>query len=220
VRIISRPAGAATPLGRFADPSGWYSQLDPRWRGNRLGHGQQTMGDWGCLVTCQAMMLTAYGLRLTPAELNQRLLPLGNDGFRGSDVQFIAPTRLLAALQQGRNLRSWPNANVPWTQWTGEDPIARIDQALAAGHTVLAQVDREPNNAFYSSNTEQHWVILVARTPAGDDYMILDPITPAEQLHTQPASLMRKYGNRIASRPHEENLRNAIKSALIYRFAG
>lgn len=219
-RIVSLATGAGTPLGRFANPAGWYSQLDPRWSGLRLGHGQQDIGGWGCLLTCHAMMLTAFGLRLNPAELNQRLLLLGDSAFRGSNVQFAAPTHVLQGVQQMRHLRSWPTPEIPFTEWTGEDPIARIDRALTEGYVMLAQVDREPNNAFYHSNTEQHWVILLARTPARDDYLILDPIVPVDQTHTQPSSLMRKYGTVAPSRPHEENLRNAIKSALAYGYMG
>ncbi|MFW5941955.1 MAG: NBR1-Ig-like domain-containing protein [Chloroflexota bacterium] len=219
-RIVSQATGNATPLGRFADPSGWYSQLDPRWRADILGHGQQDIGGWGCLLTCYAIMLTAFGLRVDPAELNRRLRQQGEDAFRGSDVQFAAPTLVLPGVEKMRHLRSWPTPELPFTEWTGEDPIARIDGALADGYVMLAQVDREPNNAFYHSNTEQHWVILLARTPAGDDYLILDPIIPADQIHTQPTSLMRKYGSAAPSRPHKENLRNAIKSALAYRFVG
>lgn len=219
-RIVSQPGEMVTPLGRFADVSGWYSQHDPRWANELLGHGQQTIGAWGCLMTCQAIMLTAYGLRVTPADLNRRFKQLGDQGFRGSDVQFIAPTLLLGGLALGRNLRSWPSPEVPWAEWTGEDPIARIDKAIADGYTVLAQVDRAPNDAFYHSSTEQHWVILVTRTPDGSDYLMLDPITPAGQLQNQPLSLMRKYGNPAPNRSHEENLRHAIKSALIYLFSG
>ena len=220
-RIISLPAAGNSALGRFGDPAGWYSQLDPRWQAEQLGHGQQTIGAWGCLLVCQAMMLTACGLPITPSQLNQRLRVLGSSGFQGSNVQFVAPTLLLGSLEQGRNFRSWASPDIPWTEWDeGIDPIARIDQALAAGHIVFAQVDREPNNAFYHSNTEQHWVILVTRTPDGDDYLMLDPMTSPTQLRSQPVSLMLKYGNPAPSRPHTENLRNAIKSALIYRCNG
>jgi hypothetical protein len=219
-RIVSVPGGTETPLGRFNNTNGWYSQLDTNWAGDLLGHGRQTIGDWGCLLTCYSMMLTALGLRLNPGELNRRLLPLGDDGFRGSNVQFVAPTLLLPGLVQVGNFRSWPGTDIPFTTWTGADPIQRIDQALAAGQFVLAQVDRAPNNAYYNNGTEQHWVILLARTPAGDDYLVLDPIIRPERILEQPLSLMRKYGHAVAGRSHEENLRNAIKSALIYRYDG
>lgn len=217
-RIVSLAAGAAAPLGRFANPNGWYSQLDPRWLGERLGHGQQNIGGWGCLLTCYAMMLTAYGLPITPAELNRRLRQAGAAAFQGSNVQFAAPGLVLPGVQKMRHLRSWPTPEIAFTEWTGEDPIARIDNALAQGYVMLAQVDREPNNAAYYSTTEQHWVILLARTPQGDDYLVLDPNIPPHLVHTQPISLMQKYGSAAPSPSHEENLRNAIKSALAYWF--
>jgi hypothetical protein len=227
VKIVTRPgvpvvdgqppANTATALGRLLnDPTAWYSQLDRRWSGLNVGHGQQRIEAWGCLMTCMAMALTAYGARFDPATLNERLKREGENGFNGSNVQFIAPTFALTGLRQGRNLRSFEDSGVPFTQWTGEDPIVRIDNALAAGQMVLAQVDTKPNDSLFDSNIEQHWVILVKRTPAGDDYLILDPVVPADQVRDQPRSLMIKYGNRVAGQSNEINLRRAIKSALIY----
>jgi hypothetical protein len=49
---------------------------------------------------------------------------------------------------------------------------------------------------------------------------MLDPMTPANQVTDQPRSLMAKYGRRVPSRSNEENLRNAIQSALVYRYNG
>jgi hypothetical protein len=211
------PVDQGTALGRLInDPSAWYSQLDARWTRAVVGHGAQSIGAWGCLMTCMAMALTAYGSRFNPLELNERLKREGDNGFRGSNVQFIAPTYALPGLRQGRNLRSFEDTSIPSSQWTGEDPIARIDRSLAAGYIVLGQVDMKPNNSLYDSNIEQHWVILVKRTPSGDDYLILDPVIPAEQVLDQPRSLMVKYGNRMAGRSNEENLRHALKSALVY----
>jgi hypothetical protein len=211
------PVTTSTALGRLLnDPSAWYSQLDRRWAGLNVGHGPQRIEAWGCLMSCMAMALTAYGARFDPATLNERLKTEGNNGFIGSNVQFIAPTFLLTGLRQGRNLRSFEDSDVPFTQWTGEDPLARIDKSLASGYMVLAQVDTKPNDGLFNSNIEQHWVILVKRTPTGDDYLILDPVIPADQVGDQPRSLMVKYGNRIAGRTNDENLRHAIKSALVY----
>ena len=73
-RIVSLPSESGLALGPYSDPSGWYSQIDPRWKNDKLGFGQPTIGSWGCLMTCYAMMLTAYGLRFNPAELNSRLV--------------------------------------------------------------------------------------------------------------------------------------------------
>ncbi len=167
-------------------------------------------------MTCMAMGLTAYGARYNPLELNERLKTEGDNGFIGSNVQFIAPAFVLPGLRQGKNLRSFEDSAVPFTEWTGEDPLARIDNALALGQIVLAQVDTKPNDGLFDSNIEQHWVLLTKRTPGGDDYLILDPIIPPAQVNDQPRSLMVKYGNRVAGQTNEINLRNAIKSTIVY----
>jgi hypothetical protein len=211
------PASMGTALGRLLnDPTAWYSQLDSRWARLTVGHGPQRIEAWGCLMTCMAMGLTAYGARFNPAELNERLKTEGDNGFIGSNVQFIAPAIVLPGLRQGANLKSFEDSDIPFAKWTGEDPIGRIDTALAKGQIVLAQVDTKPNDGLFNSNIEQHWVILVKRTPAGDDYLILDPVVPADQVRDQPRSLMVKYGNRVAGQTNEINLRRAIKSTLVY----
>ena len=208
---------ATTALDRLLnDPSAWYSQLDGRWSGVNVGHGAQRIEAWGCLMTCMAMALTAYGSRFDPIQLNDRLKLEGDNGFIGSNVQFIAPTFVLSGLRQGKNLRSFEDSSIPFSEWTGEDPLGRIDTALALGQIVLAQVDTKPNDGLFNSNIEQHWVIIVRRTPAGDDYLILDPVVPADQVRDQPRSLMVKYGNRVAGQSNDINLRNAVKSTIVY----
>lgn len=214
--VDGQPSGG-TPLSRLLnDPSAWYSQLDPRWAKTPVGHGQQRIESWGCLLTCMAMALTAHGARFTPAELNERLKTEGNDGFVGANVQFRGPTKVLTGLRQGENVQTFERSPVSAAVWTGEDQIKRIDRNLAAGAIVLAQVDTQPNNGQYDSNIEQHWVILVQRTPGGDDYLMLDPVVPAGKAGEQPKSLMLKYGSRQPGRSHEDNLREAIKSTLVY----
>ena len=208
---------ATTALDRLLnDPTAWYSQLDTHWSGITIGHGAQRIEAWGCLMTCMAMALTAYGARFDPLQLNERLKLEGDNGFIGSNVQFIAPAYVLAGLRQGKNIRSFEDSEIPFTEWTGENPLGRIDTALALGQIVLAQVDTKPNDGLFNSNIEQHWVIIVRRTPAGDDYLILDPVVPADQVRDQPRSLMVKYGNRVAGQSNEMNLRNAIKSTIVY----
>ena len=224
-KIVSTPAQGVvdgqttggTPLSRLVnDPTAWYSQLDPRWAKTAVGHGQQRIESWGCLMSCMAMALTAHGRRLTPLELNDRLKSEGDNGFRGGNVQFIGPTYVLSGLRQGNNKRTYENPVLDATTWDSEDQLARIDRNLAAGAIVLAQVDTRPNDGLYNSNIEQHWVIIVKRTPDGGDYLIIDPVVPADQVRNQPRSLMLKYGDRKANRSNDENLRQAIKSTLVY----
>ena len=129
-------------------------------------------------------------------------------------MQFVAPTDVLPGLIMRSNLRSWRSPDIPNTFWQeGIDPLKRIDDALASGHVIIAQVDYDRNDAVI----DQHWVILLQRTPAGDDYEILDPFVLHNQIASQPLSLMALYGHPNPSRSHDENLRDAIKSALLYQ---
>jgi hypothetical protein len=203
----------STPLSRLlADTSIWYSQVDPRWRGDQLGYGRETIGTWGCLMTCMSMALSANGTRLNPKEMNQKLknMPPNQGGFdrTNSIVKFLAPA-YLGGLQYNKNVKSWPNKQVDWAEWTGENPISRIDQALAKGHIVVAQVDTRLNTAV----VDQHWVVIVKRS--GDDYQIIDPLTPPDAAN-RITSLKARYMNHIPSESVETNLRNAIISTMVY----
>jgi hypothetical protein len=215
---VSESPGENTPLTRLLnDPSIWYSQLDPAWQGQKLGEGQATIGSWGCLMTCMAMALTVNGTPVTPQQLNEKAKAAG--AFGGSAIQFYAPGSI-GGLKYKMNVASWPDSGVAHAVWTGEDPIQRIDNALADGLIVIAQVDTKPNNGFYNSDNEQHWVVIVKRTPDGSDYLMIDPLTLPKHANTQPRSLMSKYGSPAPSASHETNLRNAIKSTLVYHKPG
>ena len=210
---VTDSATATTPLARLlADGTLWYSQVDPRWRGDQLGFGSQSIGTWGCLMTCMAMALSAYGTRLNPQELNQKLknLPPNQGGFQqGSSVTAFAVPAFLGGLNNNRNVKSWPNKQVDWAEWTGENPISRIDRALAQGHIVVAQVDTQLNTAV----VDQHWVVIVKRS--GDDYQIIDPLTPPSA-GNRITSLKARYMRYVPSDSAETNLRNAIISTMVY----
>jgi hypothetical protein len=163
------------------------------------------------------MMLTAYGKRITPLELNRSLksLPEGQ-GFFGQSVAFIAPTHVLGGLRKKENARCHPDEAIENSVWLGGDPLVRIDATLADGQVVLAQVDSDRTDM----DIDQHWVILIQRTHDGSDYLMLDPLTTPENVNSQFASLMTRYGRRDASLDSAENLRRTIKSALVYRYEG
>ncbi len=131
-------------------------------------------------------------------------------GFKKTDsvVKFLAPA-YLGGLQYNKNVQSWPNKKVDWAVWTGENPISRIDQALARGYIVVAQVDTKLNTAV----VDQHWVVIVKRT--GDDYQIIDPLTPPN-VSARITSLKAKYMRSVPSQSVETNLRNAIISTMVY----
>lgn len=49
-----------------------YSQRDPRWKDVILGKSNTTIGDYGCTITCLAMLT-----ELTPDEVNRRMNAAG-----------------------------------------------------------------------------------------------------------------------------------------------
>lgn len=50
-----------------------YRQKDPRWAYQKLGFSSYTIGNYGCAITSICNFLSAYGLVITPGELNKKL---------------------------------------------------------------------------------------------------------------------------------------------------
>lgn len=185
-----------------------YSQNDPQWKNNQLGRGSQTMGQFGCLLSCMAMMLTGFGETYTPWTLNQAFLRLAQGfGFDGSNVYFNAPNTLISHVNFHGNWKPYPETGATFADY---DPnlIARIDHELAIGSGVIIQVDMDPVDP-YTFGQEQHWVFVLGRQ--GNDYLVLDPI------NGHSISLLAKYGQQTKPQDSIETLKGAIKSALIYR---
>ena len=199
VRIIAdrRPVGSLT----------YYSQNDPRWRNRTLGKGPKTLGQFGCLLTCCAMMLTGYGESCDPWELNNQINGLSQYGFSGSNMYFVAPAVAYGHLKFHGNHKPYADTGATFASYDA-NLINRIDMSLERGHGVLIQVDFNPNNA-YNPGAEQHWVLAIARR--GDDYVAVDPLR-GEQI-----SLLSKYGRQSRPQDANEALKGAIKSALFYQ---
>ena len=51
-----------------------YSQRDPRWADERLGTGELSIGQVGCLVSAAASMLASWGVATDPHRLNEFVL--------------------------------------------------------------------------------------------------------------------------------------------------
>jgi hypothetical protein len=178
------------PVGEsLASP---LSQRDPRWKDLRLGHAgsPKTIGEWGCLATCFAMLANALGESTTPAQLNDAMVRKG--GFLELYLtKWNALSDVYSSIVYGGKFG--PRA----------DMTALIDASLAEGRPVAVMVDFT-NDTPYTEN-DQHWVLIVAKD--GADYRINDPwLWPPQE-----ASLRERYGR--AQRP----LQDAILSAIFYR---
>ncbi|MDJ0754334.1 MAG: NBR1-Ig-like domain-containing protein [Ardenticatenaceae bacterium] len=188
VRIhVPEPQGTQ---GRIAP----LSQNDPRWKGIRLGdsNSDQTIGEWGCLLTCLTMTANALGKNLLPAGLNDRMVRKSLF-FDHKVTPWNTLSRLYSDIIYDGRMVAKSNPNI--TDF--------IDNSLKAGHPVAVQVDYTPKSPY--TPNDQHWVLVVGRQ--GDDYRVNDPwIFPSVE-----TSLRMRYG-----RPGKL-LRDSIISAVFYR---
>jgi hypothetical protein len=131
-------------------------QNDEKWKNTKLGHSNETIGGWGCLVTSVTMMLNGMGYNETPETVNEKMK--GKGGFQGaffipSMLPYTYPSLIYSGIQ--------PCESSP-------APIGQIDAALAAGKPVILQVDWNKQ-----AGIQTHFVLV--KEKKGDDYVLYDP---------------------------------------------
>ncbi|MBI5838606.1 MAG: hypothetical protein HZB19_00755 [Chloroflexi bacterium] len=131
-------------------------QNDEKWKNKKLGHSNETIGGWGCLLTSVTMMLNGIGYNETPETVNEKMKSAG--GFQGA---FFIPSVLPYV---------WPNCAYRDMQpcESFPAPIALIDAAVAAGKPVILQVDWNKQ-----AGIQTHFVLV--KEKVGDDYALYDP---------------------------------------------
>lgn len=164
-----------------------FSQRDPKWANEKLGTSGVTIGDYGCALTCLAMLECYYGFDTDPLQLNQLFIEKG--------------------VYANRNLISWyvidkANEYVKLTEWihceTTPAPLKRIDEELNAGRPVICDVDTNP----MEPGEQMHFVVVIGKTEDGH-YIINDPWTGEEYFfdakYGDPAKGI--FGMRLISGP-------------------
>ena len=140
-----------------------YSQRDPRWADERLGTGELSIGQVGCLVSAAASMLASWGMATDPHRLNDflkgsfgfvddNLFVFGSiDGLACRFVRFVGCERTAA-------------------------PMEELWAAVTEGYGVLCCVDATPGGKL-----DRHWVWLYGAPEEGQDrqgrhsWLIVDP---------------------------------------------
>lgn len=147
----------------------FYSQLDPLWKGDKLGNSSSTIGSQGCAVTCLAMLLKYRGADVDPRKLNNWLKTNGGYTADGSIANWIIPGRYNG------------------TSWMGYDSapqlvsISNLASRLSSNQLVIAKSARFANST--------HFVVLFSTSTDGKTGYYLDPYDP-------PATCtMRKIGD-------------------------
>jgi uncharacterized protein YgiM (DUF1202 family) len=131
-------------------------QNDETWKSTPLGNSKETIGSWGCLLTSVTMMLNGIGYNETPVTANEKFKSAG--GFNGA---LFMPSFLPYV---------WPNCAYrdmqPCEAYPA--PISQIDAAVAAGKSVILQVDWNKQVGI-----QTHFVLI--KEKKGDDYVLYDP---------------------------------------------
>jgi hypothetical protein len=134
-----------------------YLQHDPRWKDDKIGGSEETLGEVGCFVAGVSMALAHYSIDLNPKQLNELLK--AHDGYT----------------EQG------------WVKWGTVSKITNhqiyfyvpnhphlilIDAALKASEPVLAKI------RLYG--IIPHWVLIVGKE--AEDYYVKDPLGDGQSL--------------------------------------
>lgn len=139
-----------------------WSQRDPRWKDTKLGFGNTTIGQYGCLVTSVAMMVShAYIKDYTPADVNERLKEV--DGFVGSNKNLMVFSKVVEAYPEFLKMAGLHR--YPYPQSADVSLIGEADYAIVQVDMQVADPD-----------LDEHWVIVVDREDDGD-LVIHDPWT-------------------------------------------
>lgn len=140
-----------------------YSQNDPRWKNKLLGTSNTTIGNYGCLVTCIASVLTKMGYKVDPAQLVD-LITARVGWHNGNQYYWKSPLVLFGDVHVTEFIDCY---NVP-------APLGRLDAILQSGRPATVHVDYKPETPA----NDQHWVNIIGKKGASD-YWIHDPIDGA-----------------------------------------
>ncbi len=168
-----------------------YSQQDPQWKNDRLGFGDpnETIGFFGCALTCVAMVSSGHGFPETPKTLNQKLK--NTNGYVSAAIVWGALSSIHPQIK-----------TKPLILCADTDaPLAQIDAAIAAGQPVIVQVDQGP-----AAGLQNHWVVLYKKQ--GADYLMLDP-WPHPTESGQEVLLAPRYA-------HGQSLAHTITAVVMY----
>ena len=135
----------------------FYSQRDPRWGNDKMGHSSILMKNEGCLVSITAAGMTYFGHHETPGTLNRKLTD--NGGYASPNLFYWN----MPAILYGDILKTEDRSFVNGAGF--EIDVSRI---LSEKRPVWAVVDFVPGGTF-----NQHWVLIIGKVEGV--FYLLDP---------------------------------------------
>lgn len=146
------------------------SQRDEKYKLKKLGTSSVSIGNYGCLLTCHAMLLNYYGKDFTVDSLNEFYKSKGVFD-QGSLINFWAAANCFDDITADEYINCY----------TTPAPLDTIDKYLAEGKPVIALVDFSP-----TAGVQTHFVLIIGKE---NDYLINDPWTGETYFFTA------KYGD-------------------------
>jgi hypothetical protein len=149
--VIATTGGEPLQIAPLKTPH--FMQTDPGWAKEQIGGSREPLSKVGCTICCVAMVLNAYGVELTPHELNEALKQA--DGYTKDG---LLKWDSVARVSNGKVRAAY----------IGAPNTIEIENALRNGQPVIAKV--------MLRNIVQHWVLIVGKN--GTEYLVRDPLNP------------------------------------------
>jgi uncharacterized protein YvpB len=144
-----------------------FSQFDPRWAAIFLGFNNSNpynIYNYGCLITCLAMLSKYYGQDENPQTINDKLKDVKGFSAASGDYVWGSITKLFKDIKE--KLVVTPDVLT-------DAQIGEIKTAIDQGFPVMIQLDYNPKTV----ENETHYVLIVDYNPNDEnDFTIADPL--------------------------------------------
>lgn len=144
--------GGASLLSNQTSCNDWgcyYNQRDSQWGLSRIGLSNDSIAEYGCLVTSSAMVLSHYGHRVTPAQVASTL------------DAFFPPTAFML-------LSPWSIDGATFVRTSGGG-TGTIDSEVSDGHPVIVGIYGNSHFVVIKGKSGDDYVMNDPYTEGGHD---------------------------------------------------
>jgi len=151
-----------------------YSQWDSKWSNDILGFNATNSGfdiyNYGCLITCIAMVLEYYGKKETPKDVNEDFRD--SNGFPPNSGNYVWGS----AQKTFKQIKEEVHTITPYS--LTDEQMQEIRGSLDIGYPVMVELDYNPKTV----KLDMHFVLIVGYNPADEnDFVIIDPLGGVER---------------------------------------
>ncbi len=140
------------PADSLASSSWYFSQQDPRWADKTIGFSNSSIRNYGCAVSCVAMVFKYYGISIDPGRLAKQRIFYRDLISWPSQWRFLDRAADVSHRSSGLSKADWKT----------------LDREIAAGHPVIVFIRANGRGAG-------HYVVIHSKDSKGK-YVVHDPI--------------------------------------------